>query len=103
MIDTSKAKWEFSKEIKYVIEWLDQNGFDAILEKQNTSKTVFFVSKGGVNDTLEITVSREKDIKKHLSNFEKSFDLKCELYELREQADMRKEDEGKWNIWAKNQ
>lgn len=90
MIDTSKAKWEFSKEIKYAIEWLDENGFDSILEKQNTSKTVFFVSKGGVNDTLEITVSRERDIKKHLSNFEKSFDLKRELCKLRGQAYMRK-------------
>ena len=88
MIDTSKAKWEFSKEIKYVIVWLDQNGFDAVLEKQNINKTVFSVSKSGVNDTLEITVLREKDIKKHLSNFEKSFDLKCELYELRKQVDM---------------
>lgn len=92
LVDTSKAKWEFSKEIRHAIEWLDKNGFDAILEKQNTSKTVFFVSKGGVNDTLEITVSRERDIKRHLSNFEKSFDLKRELCELREQAEMRKED-----------
>ena len=92
MIDTSKAKWEFSKEIKYVVDWLVQNGFDAILDRQNINKTVFSVTRSGVNDILEITASREKDIKLHLSNFEKSFNLKCGVQELRKQVDMRKED-----------
>ena len=51
MIDTSKARWEFSAEDKYIFEWLDKNGFDAVLEKQYISKMRVRVTKDGVTDT----------------------------------------------------
>lgn len=33
MIDISSAKWDFSKEEKYVINWLNEKGFDRKLER----------------------------------------------------------------------
>lgn len=80
MIDISKAKKELSPCIKYIVKWFDENGFDAKLTTYNTNKTVFEVSKDGVNDRFEITVSREKmdKIKDYMTFFAKSFDMKCE-------------------------
>lgn len=41
MIDTTNAKWDFSKEEKYVIKWFDDNGFKGKIIKQYVSKTIF--------------------------------------------------------------
>lgn len=80
MIDTSKTNKELTHCIKYVVKWFDENGFDAKLTAYNTNKTVFEVSKDGVNDRFEITTSREKmdKMKSYMEFFAKSFDMKCE-------------------------
>lgn len=80
MVDISKAKSELSPCIKYVVKWFDENGFDAMLTTYNTNKTIFEVSKGGINDRFEITASREKmdKMKDYMTFFAKSFDMKCE-------------------------
>ena len=41
MIDTSNAKWDFSKEEKYVIRWFNDNGYDGKILKQCISKNNF--------------------------------------------------------------
>jgi hypothetical protein len=92
MIDTSKAKWEFSKEDKYIFDWLKKNGFDAALEKQYISKMKVTVSKNGITDNAEFISGTKFDVKSYMEQYRKSFDLLCELKKLR---DMRKEDEGK--------
>ena len=55
MIDISNAKWDLSKEEKYVIKWLNEKGFDGKLVKQYVSKTIFSLSKDGITDTFELT------------------------------------------------
>lgn len=47
MIDISNAKWDFSKEEKYAIKWLNENNFDGKIIKQYISKTVFEISRDG--------------------------------------------------------
>ena len=83
MIDTSKAKWEFSKEDKYIFDWLDKNGFDAILEKQYISKMKVIVKKDGVTDNAEFISGLKFDVKSYMEQYGKSFELLCELQGLR--------------------
>lgn len=84
MIDVSKAKWEFSKEDKYIFEWLEKNGFDAVLEKQYISKMKVTVTKNGVTDNAEFISGLKFDVKSYMEQYEKSFELLCELNRLRE-------------------
>lgn len=88
MIDLSNKKWDFNSDEEYVIRWLEENGFQGKLKKQFISKTVFEVEKDGVSDTLEIVMGEKNayDIKEYMKNFAKSFQLKCEVASLREQA-----------------
>lgn len=75
MIDTSKAKWEFSKEDKYIFNWLDKNGFDAVLEKQYITKMKVTVTKDGVTDNAEFVSGMRYDVKSYMEQYRKSFEL----------------------------
>lgn len=86
MIDTSKAKWEFSKEDKYIFDWLGKNGFDAVLEKQYISKMKVTVSKNGVIDNAEFASGMKFDVKSYMEQYGKTFDLLCELHKLRKEV-----------------
>ena len=90
MIDTRKAKWEFSEEDKYIFDWLEKNDFDAVLEKQYISKMKVTVSKNGVSDNAEFISGTRFDVKSYMEQYRKSFNLLCELKKLR---DIRKEGE----------
>ena len=86
-IDTSKAKWEFSKEDKYIFNWLKENGFNATLEKQYISKMKVTVTKDGVTDHAEFISGTKFDVKSYMEQYGKSFELLCELQKLRALAD----------------
>jgi len=80
MIDTSKAKWDLSKEEKYAIKWFNENGFDGELVKQYISKTKFTVSKNGVTDHFELPQGFEgMKMGKYMEMYRKSFELHCEI------------------------
>jgi len=84
MISISNAKWDFSKEEKYVIDWFNKNGFDGKIVKQYISKTVFEISKDGISDKFELPQGIVfKNIKAYMEQFMKNWDMYCELYELR--------------------
>ena len=87
MVDVSKAKSELSPCIKFVIRWFDENGFDAKLITYNTSKTVFEVSKNGIDDKLEVSANRENvdTISSYMAFFAQSFDRKCENEKLKQE------------------
>lgn len=82
MIDTSKAKWEFSKEDKYIFDWLDKNGFDAVLEKQYISKLYVTVSKDGVTDYARFESGMKYNVKAYMEQYRKSFELLCKLQSI---------------------
>lgn len=82
MIDTSKAKWDFSNEDKYIFQWLEENGFDAVLEKQYISKMVVTVSKNGIVDKAEFASGKRFDVKSYMEQYQKSFDILCRLAEM---------------------
>lgn len=84
MIDISDAKYDFSKEEKYVIKWLNENGFTGKIIKQYVSKTVFEISRDGFSDKFELPQGIIfKNIKWYMEQFMKNWDMYCELYELR--------------------
>lgn len=85
MVDISKAKSDLSPCIQFVVNWLEDNGFDATLVVLNTKKTVFEVRKDGVSDRFELTASREKldQMEQYMSLFAQSFESKCENERLK--------------------
>lgn len=87
MIDTSNAKWDFSKEEEYAIHWLNENGFDGTLDKQFVSKTIFTVTREGVTDKLEVAHGvKDMKIAPYMEQFKKNWGLLCELKKLRQEA-----------------
>lgn len=87
MIDISNAKWDFSKEEKYVIKWFEENGFSGKVIKQYISKTIFEISKDGITDKFELSQGVVlKNIKRYMEQYEKSWNLLCELQRLRNEA-----------------
>lgn len=79
MIDTRKAKWEFSKEDKYIFDWLDKNGFDAVLETQYISKLYVTVSKDGVTDHARFESGKRYNVKAYMEQYGASFELLAKL------------------------
>ena len=69
---TTNAKWEKSRAEKYAERWFSDHGFDCYLVKQHISKTVYRVSKDGVEDRLELPRAVEKP-KEFMQMYEKSF------------------------------
>lgn len=83
MIDTAKAQWDLTKEEKYAISWFEKNGFDAVLEKQYLSKTVFTVTKDGISDKFELRSDGTK-VELLMEWFQHDWELLRENRELRE-------------------
>lgn len=84
MIDVSSAKWDFSKEEKYVIKWFNENGFDGKIERQYVSKTIFTISKDGITDRFELQQGIVfKSISNYMKQFEKNWEMLCKLQELK--------------------
>ena len=76
MIDTSRAKWDLSKQEQYAIEWFTANGFVGEIKKQYVSKTVFKISKNGITDTFALPQSvTQKNINDFMEQYRKSFDI----------------------------
>lgn len=85
MIDTTNTKWDLSKEEKSVIKWFDDNGYNGKILKQYVSKTVFEISKDGITDKFELPQSIDsKQIKNYMEQFQKNWDVLCELKKLRQ-------------------
>lgn len=85
MIDITNAKWDLSKEKKSVIKWFDDNEYNGKILKQYVSKTVFEISKDGITDNFELPQSIDaKQIKNYMEQYEKNWDVLCELKKLRQ-------------------
>lgn len=79
MIDTSNAKWELTKNDTYAIKWLEENGFNVVLEKQYISKTIYTVKKNGTEDRFELPNGSNYDIAKYMEQYQKTWELLCQL------------------------
>lgn len=85
MIDITNAKWDLSKEEKSVIKWLDDNEYNGKILKQYVSKTVFEISKDDITDNFELPQGIDfKQIKSYMEQFQKNWDMLCELKKLRQ-------------------
>ena len=87
MIDISNAKWDFSKEEKFAIQWFNDNGYDGKIIKQYISKTIFEISKDGITEKFELPQGIVfKNIKGYMKQFKKNWEMLCELHGLREEV-----------------
>ena len=85
MIDIKDTKWDLGKEEKAAIKWLDNNGYNGKILKQYISKTIFEISKDGITDKFELPQSIDsKQIKNYMEQFQKNWDMLCELKKLRQ-------------------
>lgn len=87
MIDTINAKWDFSKEEKFAIQWFNDNGYDGKIIRQYVSKTIFEVSKDGITDKFELPQGIVfKNIAGYMEQYKKNWKLTCELHQLRKEV-----------------
>lgn len=87
MIDISNAKWDFSKEEKFVIKWFEENGYSGKIIRQYVSKTIFEISKDGITDKFELPQGIVfKNIKGYMEQYRHNWELTCELHKLRKEA-----------------
>lgn len=85
MIDTTNAKWDFSKEEEYVIKWFNDNGFNGKVIKQYVSKTIFEIEKDNIVDKFELPQGIVfNSISSYMKQFKKNWDMICELHKLRQ-------------------
>ena len=85
MIDTTNAKWDFSKEEEYVIKWFNDNGFNGKIIKQYVSKTIFEIEKDNIVDKFELPQGIVfNSISSYMKQFQKNWDMLCELNKLRQ-------------------
>lgn len=85
MIDTTNAKWDFSKEEKYVIKWFNDNGFNGKVIKQYVSKTIFEIEKDNIVNKFELPQGIVfNSISSYMKQFEKNWDMICQLHKLRQ-------------------
>lgn len=54
MTNLDKHQWEFSTEEKYVIDWLESNGYAVTINKRFITKDKITISKGGHSEDTEI-------------------------------------------------
>ena len=85
MIDTTNAKWDFSKEEEYVIKWFNDNGFNGKVIKQYVSKTIFEIEKDNIVDKFELPQGIVfNSISSYMKQFQRNWDMICELHKLRQ-------------------
>ena len=73
----------------YAVWYFITNDFTGGIIRNNTSKTEYKVTKNGVTDIFTLTATNQSptkcDIKKYMELFNKSFNMKCELEQLKAQ------------------
>ena len=90
MIDITNAKWEFSKNEKFVIKWLEDNGYNGKIVKQYISKTIFEISKDGVTDKFELIQSiPSQNIDEYMEQFKRNWEMLCQVQQLRKEVKER--------------
>ena len=84
---------ELSASVIYAIWFFNEHGFSGELTVNNSSKTEFSVNRDGVTDTFRLTSAQQNpqkcDIKSYMNQFEKSFNMKCEIERLKALRDSR--------------
>jgi hypothetical protein len=82
VIDTSKAKWDLSKEDAYIFDWLQANGYDAVLEKQYVSKMKVKVTKDGVTDLAEFPSGKRYNVQAYMEQYGRAFELLRTIHQM---------------------
>lgn len=86
MINLDKHEWEFSRGEKYAIRWLESHGFEVTLSKRLISVDYFTVTRDGITDQFRLPLGDPNiNYRKVMEQFERSFNLLCELTTLRAQ------------------
>lgn len=83
MIDLIKATRVLSNEEMYAIDWFNKHGFEGTLDRQYRRKARFTVTKNGVTDKFELLCCEDYDIEGYMEQYERSFEMLCELTRLR--------------------
>ena len=84
---------ELSASVIYAIWFFNEHVFSGEITVNNSRKTEFSVNRDGVTDTFRLTSAQQNpqkcDIKSYMNQFEKSFNMKCEIERLKALRDSR--------------
>lgn len=84
---------ELSDNVLYALWFFYNHKFTGTMTTNNSSKTEFIVKRDGVTDTFTLTATNQNpqkcDIKSYMDQFEKSFNLKCEIERLKAERDRK--------------
>ena len=84
---------ELSDNVLYALWFFYNHKFIGTMTINNSSKTEFIVKRDGVTDTFTLTVTLQNpqkcDIKSYMEQFEKSFNMKCEIERLKAKRDRK--------------
>ena len=91
-IDINTDK-ELSDSVLYAIWYFYNHRFTGALTVNNSNKTEFTVNRDDVSDTFTLTVTLQNpqkcDIKSYMEQFERSFNMKCEIERLKAERDRK--------------
>lgn len=78
---------ELSDNVLYALWFFYNHKFTGTMTINNSSKTEFIVKRDDVTDTFTLTATQQNpqkcDIKSYMDQFEKSFNMKCEIERLK--------------------
>ncbi len=93
MINTDKIRKYTTEHEDYAINWFNEHGFTGEVVHQWVTETAFQIQKDGVVDSFRLTATqmdpRKCNIKEYMKQFEKSFNMKCEIERLKQQLTMK--------------
>ena len=80
MNNLDKKGWEFSKEEKYSIDWLEAHGFEVTVKKRCLSKDVIEVMKNGLAFRFDLPLGRQKiNYKSVMDQFDEDWKMFCRI------------------------
>ena len=84
---------KLSDNVLYALWFFYNHKFTGTMTINNSSKTEFIVKRDNVADTFTLTATHQNpqkcDIKSYMDQFEKSFNLKCEIERLKAVRDRK--------------
>jgi len=82
MNNLDKHEWTFSNGERYAIKWLEENGFEVILEKRFISCDRLTVIKNGIEYKFRLPLGDKRiNYKKIMEQFENDFEIYTRLIE----------------------
>lgn len=97
MKNLDKHEWDWNKDERYAINWLENRNYSVTITKRYMTKTIMQVEKDGITEELHLTFGKKNLGHKAMEQFERTFEIKCENIRLKEELKKIKKQGGNLN------